>query len=168
MLEIERKFLVTGDEWRTGPSVLIRQGYLSDAAERTVRVRSAGSGAWLTVKGPTKGATRSEFEYPIDRQDAEELLRLCLQPLIEKYRFKITEGNLVWEIDEFLGANKGLVIAEIELRSERQKFRRPQWLGAEVTYDARFFNSNLRLRPFSKWKKRDKNWLDSSEKNRRF
>lgn len=151
--EIERKFLVNGNVWRTlAQGVLYRQGYLSSAKERTVRVRTAGEKGFLTVKGITNGVTRSEFEYEIPFADADEMLSgLAEKPLIEKRRFKNPAGSLVWEIDEFLGENAGLIVAEIELPDEDAPFERPDWLGREVSNDPRYFNSNLVRHPFSQW-----------------
>ena len=152
-VEIERKFLVQGDAWKTlGEPVFFRQGYLSSQKERTVRVRIEGDRAVITIKGKSVGAVRGEWEYPIPVQDAAELLDgLCEQPLIEKYRRKIAVGAHVWEVDEFLGANAGLVVAEIELRAEDEAFDKPEWIVDEVTDDARYYNSNLVRHPFSNW-----------------
>ncbi|KQN70210.1 adenylate cyclase [Duganella sp. Leaf61] len=152
-VEIERKFLVQGDAWKTlGEPVFFRQGYLSSQKERTVRVRIEGDRAVITIKGKSVGAVRGEWEYPIPVQDAAELLDgLCEQPLIEKYRRKIAVGAHVWEVDEFLGANAGLVVAEIELRAEDEAFDKPEWIADEVTDDARYYNSNLVRHPFSNW-----------------
>ena len=151
-IEIERKFLVIGDAWKLGvmPEHLI-QGYLNRDKLRTVRVRVANDQAWLTIKGKSEGATRAEFEYPIPLDDARQLLGLCDGPLVEKYRWRLPQGELVWEIDEFLGDNAGLVVAEIELSSEDLAFDKPGWVGAEVTDDARYFNSSLASRPFRAW-----------------
>ncbi|MGK5032776.1 CYTH domain-containing protein [Janthinobacterium sp. MDT1-19] len=152
-VEIERKFLLQGDAWRgLGQAVLLRQGYLSSTRERVVRVRIEGQQAMLTIKGANVGATRGEWEYPIPLADAVELLDgLCEQPLIEKYRHRIEHAGMVWEVDEFLGANAGLVVAEIELASEDQPFEKPGWVGAEVSGDARYYNANLIRHPFSQW-----------------
>jgi adenylate cyclase len=152
-VEIERKFLVTGEDWRAmGKPVLLRQGYLSSDPDRTVRVRIEDGGGTMTIKGRSVGATRAEWEYPIPLADANELLdRLCQQPLIEKYRRRIEFDGNIWEVDEFLGANAGLVVAEIELASEEQVFEKPDWIGAEVTHDKRYFNSSLIRNPFSGW-----------------
>ncbi|PUA28501.1 MAG: adenylate cyclase [Cellvibrio sp. 79] len=150
-IEIERKFLVHGDAWRDAPAVFYSQGYLSRAKERTVRVRVAGEEAFLTIKGITTGASRAEFEYPIPLWDARNLLALCEQPLIEKYRRKILHEGFVWEVDEFLGDNAGLVIAEIELPTEDTLFSKPLWAGVEVTSDTRYYNSNLASQPYSRW-----------------
>jgi adenylate cyclase len=150
-VEIERKFLVQGDGWKTSTGVLYRQGYLNRDKNRTVRVRMAGDAAFLTVKGVSVGATRAEFEYPIPMADAEGLLALCDGPLVEKTRHLVRVGDTLWEVDEFAGDNAGLVVAEVELMAEDQPFARPDWLGAEVTHDARYFNSNLASHPFSCW-----------------
>lgn len=152
-VEIERKFLLVGDAWRTlGEPVLLRQGYLSSNPDRTVRVRIEGGQGTMTIKGRSVGATRAEWEYPIPLQDANDLLdRLCEQPLIEKTRRRIAIGRHTWEVDEFLGANQGLVVAEIELDSEDQQFDKPDWVGQEVTDDRRYFNSSLIRHPYSNW-----------------
>jgi len=154
-VEIERKFLLRGDGWRNeGTAVLLRQGYLSSQRERVVRVRIEGEQAMLTIKGRSVGASRGEWEYPIPLADAEELLDgLCEQPLVEKYRRRIDFAGMVWEVDEFLGVNAGLVVAEIELTAEDQPFAKPDWVGAEVTDDVRYFNANLIKHPFSQWTK---------------
>ena len=150
--EIERKFLVTGDGWRTGQGSDYRQGYLSTDKERTVRVRIAGDTAHLTVKGITQGATRAEYEYPIPVADAEIMLdRICLRPLIEKRRYRVEHQGMTWEVDEFHGENAGLVVAEIELQDEQQTFTKPPWIGAEVTSDVRFYNANLVAHPYRQW-----------------
>ncbi len=152
-LEIERKFLVTGDAWRAGGRpVLLRQGYLSSQAERVVRVRIEDDRAMLTIKGPNVGASRGEWEYPIPLADAEHMLaHLCETPLIEKYRTRVVFAGMTWEVDEFLGANAGLVVAEIELESEQQAFERPDWVGQEVTDQRRYYNSCLIKQPYSQW-----------------
>ena len=150
--EIERKFLVTSDAWRDGQSgVLLQQGYLSRDPDRTVRVRIAGEAAFLTIKGRSKGLTRSEFEYPLPLDEARELLALCLPPLIEKRRHEVLHGGHVWEIDEFFGDNAGLIVAELELPAEDTVFEAPPWLGREVSDDPRYFNSNLSQRPYTRW-----------------
>jgi adenylate cyclase len=151
--EIERKFLVRGDAWRAlARGTTYRQGYLNSAKERTVRIRTADSQAFITIKGMTVGATRFEYEYEIPLGDAKEMLEtLAEKPLIEKTRYKIQVGNLTWEIDEFLGENTGLIVAEVELKSEDQTFDKPVWVGDEVTYDPRYFNANLVKNPFTRW-----------------
>ena len=149
--EIERKFLIKGSAWRRASATRVRQGFLSTAKGRTVRVRTAGGKAYLTIKGMAVGPTRPEFEYEIPYEDAKELLTLCEKPLIEKDRYRLEEGGVVWEIDEFFGENLGLIIAEVELESEGQPFPKPEWVGEEVTGDPRYFNSNLVKKPYTKW-----------------
>lgn len=151
--EIERKFLVTTREWRTGDATEYRQGYLSLDKERTVRVRIAGDRAYLTIKGITRGATRREYEYPIPVDEAGEMLdELCRHPLIEKRRYRLQHAGQIWEIDEFFGDNTGLVVAEVELEREDQRFEHPPWLGEEVTDDPRYYNANLVENPYRNWK----------------
>jgi adenylate cyclase len=152
-IEIERKFLVRGDAWRTDAiGTAYRQGYLHADADRTVRVRVAGPQAWLTIKGPTTGARRLEYEYPIPLADAEELLvHLCGRPLIEKVRYRIPHGGLIWEVDELEGGNAGLVLAEVELTREDQAITLPPWVGEEVTGDPRYYNASLAQRPYTQW-----------------
>lgn len=154
--EIERKFLLKNDGWRAlAQGTLYRQGYLNSAKERTVRIRSIGERAFLTIKGITTGATRAEYEYPIPLEDCNAMLdTLAEKPVIEKKRYKIRQGYLTWEIDEFFGDNAGLIVAEVELQSEDQAFGKPEWLGAEVTADPRYFNSNLVKHPYTKWQTR--------------
>ncbi len=152
-IEIERKFLVTDDSWRTASPTYFAQGYLSRDKARTVRVRVADEKAFVTIKGETQGASRLEFEYAIPLADGRALLALCEQPLIEKYRHFIPADNLLWEVDEFLGANTGLVVAEIELPSEDAVFSVPAWLGQEVTDDARYYNASLVSSPYTAWLK---------------
>ena len=150
--EIERKFLVKSDAWRAAKGTKYRQGYLSSVKERTVRVRTVDGKGYLTIKGISVGATRLEFEYEIPARDAAELLnQLCEKPLIEKNRSRLEHQGLIWEVDEFFGENTGLVVAEVELRSENQAFEKPDWVGQEVTGDPRYFNANLIKHPFSQW-----------------
>ena len=151
--EIERKFLLRGDGWRSlAEGKRYRQGYLSTVKERTVRVRTVGDRGFLTVKGVTTGVTRAEFEYEIPTTDADAMLDgLCERPLIEKKRYRIETGGVVWEVDEFFGENRGLVIAEVELEHEGQTFESPSWVGEEVSGDPRYFNSNLIKHPFTRW-----------------
>jgi len=154
-LEIERKFLLHSDDWRaaTNSRVLMRQGYLSSGSQSSVRVRMTDDQAWLNLKARRSGRTRLEYEYPIPHADADEILRyLCSGPLVEKYRHEIIAGPHLWEIDEFIGANAGLIVAEIELSSEEEAFDRPAWLGEEVTEDERYYNFNLAQRPYREWK----------------
>jgi adenylate cyclase len=152
--EIEHKYLVLKEAWTPQTSgVLYRQGYLSSTIERVVRVRIAGDRAYLTVKGPTTGVTRLEFEYPIPISDAATMLEhLCERPLIEKTRYREEFEGRRWEIDVFHGDNSGLVIAEIELANESEQFAVPPWAAAEVSDDPRYFNSNLVLNPYKNWK----------------
>ena len=151
--EIERKFLLLNQDWRTlvTGSFVLKQGYLSTTSESTVRVRTKSNRAMLTIKSKNTGIRRSEFEYEIPVQDAEEMLLLCKYPLIEKTRYIITIGTHTWEIDEFSGANSGLLVAEIELSTEDESFEKPEWLGQEVSADARYYNSNLVSHPFAFW-----------------
>ena len=151
--EIERKFLTVGDSWKSlSEATLLRQGYLSSHPDRVVRVRIEGAQAMLTIKSKTVGASRGEWEYPIPMEDAERFLNeLCEKPIIEKYRYRIPYADLVWEVDEFLGDNAGLIVAEVELSSESQAFAKPDWVGSEVTHDSRYFNANLLRHPFSTW-----------------
>lgn len=151
--EIERKFLVVGDAWRTlATGTPYCQGYLSTVKGRTVRVRLVGEKGYLTVKGPSAGASRAEFEYEIPVADAEAMLvELCERPLIEKTRRKIPFEGLVWDVDDFAGDNAGLVVAEVELDDEAQEVRLPDWVGEEVTHDPRYFNANLVAHPYKDW-----------------
>lgn len=153
-IEIERKFLLRNNDWRAAvvSESSLRQGFLSTDPERTLRVRLCDNQGLLTIKGLTRGARRLEFEYPIPAAEAEQLLSdLCLRPLIEKTRYQVPYGGLVWEIDVFAGDNVGLVVAEIELEDETQPFAVPPWIGDEVTGDPRYYNANLILRPYSTW-----------------
>ncbi len=151
--EIERKFLVTSNAWRGDDKGLFcRQGYLASGADVTVRVRVLGDKGFITIKGPTEGITRAEYEYGIPAKDAHELLdHLCLRPLIEKYRHYRQHGGLKWEVDEFVGENQGLVVAEIELQSAEQVVNLPSWAGQEVSDDARYYNVNLARSPYRTW-----------------
>lgn len=149
--EIERKFLVTGESWRQAAPLRICQGYLNRDIDRTVRVRIAGERGYLTIKGRAQNLARPEFEYEIPVADAEQLLRLCDGPILEKHRHVLIHGGSRWEVDEFHGDNEGLVVAEIELEREDQTFQRPPWLHTEVTHDPRYLNSNLTARPYRTW-----------------
>ncbi len=151
--EIERKFLVTGDSWRQlAEGSRFVQGYISTAKQATVRVRIVGNQGYLTIKGISVKYTRSEFEYSIPLADAQEMLdTLCDRSLIEKIRYRIEYGNLIWEIDEFDGVNKGLILAEVELSYEQQQIELPTWIGEEVSDNPKYFNSNLVKHPFSQW-----------------
>lgn len=151
--EIERKYLVDGDAWRSlADGKRYRQGYLSTVRERTVRVRTVGERGYLTIKGENEGIARAEFEYGIPFDDANELLDgLCERPLIEKDRYKISDGGLTWEVDDFFGDNAGLVLAEVELESEDQSFEKPGWIAREVSDDPRYYNVNLIANPYKNW-----------------
>lgn len=159
-LEIERKFLVTSDAWRGQASrrVEMAQAYLNDLATLdagamnvSVRVRIQGDEAFLNMKSREAGTTRQEFDYPIPIEDARALLALAIGGRIEKRRHYIDFGGHVWEVDEFLGDNAGLVVAELELERADSPYERPAWLGDEVTDDVRYYNLALAGRPFSGW-----------------
>ena len=150
-VEIERKFLVKEGWQPTGESVSIKQGYLPGTGPMLVRIRLEDQRALLTLKGRTEGVTRSEYEYEIPVQDAQELLLRCRKKVVEKTRYFVIHGDYTWEVDVFAGANKGLVVAELELSDEDEAFDRPDWLGAEVSSDVRYHNSNLAEHPFSEW-----------------
>ncbi|MBP8130880.1 MAG: CYTH domain-containing protein [Candidatus Hydrogenedentes bacterium] len=151
--EIERKFLIAGDTWRTGArGVSCRQGYLCVGPPVAVRVRVMGGRATLNIKRATLDITRDEFEYPIPAEDAEALLAgLCQGYLVEKTRYRIAFGGHVWEVDEFHGLNAGLLVAEIELNTPDEPFARPPWVGSEVSGDPRYLNSSLTTRPYCQW-----------------
>ncbi len=151
--EIERKYLVKGDSWRAlGEGILYRQGYLSTAKGRTVRIRTTNGKAYLTVKGETRGIARMEYDYEIPLADANELLdEVCERPLIEKTRYTISTDGHTWEVDEFDGENRGLILAEVELASEEQAVNLPDWIGTEVSDDPRYYNANLIANPYSRW-----------------
>ncbi|MGD1922157.1 MAG: CYTH domain-containing protein [Pleurocapsa sp.] len=164
--EIERKYLVKTEKWRSHLQELLQnspeigakycQGYIPTDNGTTVRLRTVGSQGYLTIKSKTEGYTRSEFEYPIPVQDARQMLEtLCLKPLIEKIRYTINYGNLTWEVDDFLGENKGLIVAEVELENENQAIDIPRWIDREVN-DIKYFNSSLIKYPYSQWKKNEK------------
>ena len=153
-LEIERKFLVRSDAWRSRirSSTSMRQGYLNNETHCSVRVRIADDRAWLNLKGVTMGAQRLEFEYDIPVMDAHSMLNeLTCKPLIEKIRHLVDVGDHTWEIDVFEGDNAGLIVAEIELDDPDECFEKPEWLGEEVTHDARYYNTCLSSHPFKHW-----------------
>ena len=152
-VEIERKFLVQGDAWRHGAKTLLcRQGYLSAAPERAVRVRLMGGKGFLTIKGAKSGASGLEFEYPIPAEDAAAMLdSLAIKPLIEKTRHLVEFAGKLWEIDEFHEANAGLIVAEVELECEDEPLTLPPWIDREVTDDPRYYNAALALRPYASW-----------------
>jgi adenylate cyclase len=155
MIEIERKFLVTSEAFKKEAFAQnqIAQGYLSSVPGRTVRVRIKGKRGFLTIKGASNesGLSRFEWEKEIPVAEAKELLKLCEKGIIDKTRFEVKVGPHVFEIDAFYGENEGLVIAEIELKSETESFEKPSWLGKEVTNDNRYYNSYLSKNPFKNW-----------------
>jgi adenylate cyclase len=146
-IEIERKFLVANETWRAaaGPAVRYRQGYLSKTALGTVRVRVSDGGAYVTIKGRRRGLTRRELSYAVPIGEAEELLALCGRWMLEKERHLVEHRGSIWEVDVYLGAAAGLVVAEIELEREDQLFAIPPWLGQEVSLDRRYRNSSIAL-----------------------
>ncbi len=162
--EIERKFLVRDERWRSlATGTEYRQGYIPSKDGYSVRVRIADNQGFLTIKGPTVGISRLEFEYPIPVEDAQKMLdQLCERPQIEKTRYKIELDGLIWEVDEFAGDNQGLIVAEVELTDENQTIQLPDWIGEEVSEDLRYFNINLAKHPFSQWGGGDKGNSESS------
>ncbi|MCB0443158.1 MAG: CYTH domain-containing protein [Flavobacterium sp.] len=157
MIEIERKFLVLTEAFKTEAfkQYSIVQGYLSSAPERTVRVRMKGEKGFLTIKGKgnDSGMSRLEWEKEITVSDAKQLLSICEKGVIEKMRYEVKKGNHVFEVDVFCGENEGLVLAEIELNSESESFEKPNWLGKEVTNDEKYYNAYLSNNPYKNWKK---------------
>jgi adenylate cyclase len=151
--EIERKFLLKSEEWRSIASGMVYcQGYITAGQGKTVRVRIIGDRAYLTIKGRSHGISRLEFEYEIPLEDAKEMLdQLCERPFIEKMRYKIPFEGFIWEVDEFFGENQGLILAEIELTDEHQDVKLPNWIGQEVSGDWRYSNSCLVKYPFTRW-----------------
>lgn len=157
--EIERKFLVKNTEWQKGSiGKKYRQGYFPvDGRAITLRVRTCGKQAFITIKGEPIGLARIEFEYEIPVKDADIMLdTLCLKPLVEKTRYLVKFNGLLWELDVFHGENEGLIIAEVELESETQQIVLPDWIKKEVTGDLKYYNSTLVRYPFSKWSELDK------------
>jgi len=153
-MEIERKFLVRSDAWRAEVQRrrLLRQAYLANTERCSIRVRVAPEEAWLSVKAMTTHIARAEYEVPIAIADATEMLQQLREgAIVEKWRHIVPHAGHEWEIDEFLGDNAGLVIAEIELESEDEAFARPEWLGEEVTHDPRYYNFRLAMHPFVGW-----------------
>ncbi|MDY7020971.1 MAG: CYTH domain-containing protein [Cyanobacteriota bacterium] len=152
-IEIERKFLVKDESWRSlAAGKLYCQGYISSQKGRTVRVRIIGDRGYLTIKGLAVHQVRSEFEYEIPVKDAEEMLQtLCDRPFIEKKRHRIPLGDLIWEVDEFFGENQGLILAEVELTDVNQIIEIPDWIGEDVSDDSRYYNANLVKNPYSEW-----------------
>lgn len=164
-IEIERKFLLKNDRWRLSAhhEMRIAQAYLNDSAalesgreQCSVRVRITGQAASLNIKSREIGAKRQEFEYPIPLAEAESLMMLSCSGWIDKTRYHVQFGAHLWEIDEFLGANAGLIIAEIELDDVSEFFEMPDWVGAEVTDQLRYYNMALSARPFSEWSTEEK------------
>ena len=155
MIEIERKFLVTSFEFKNEAYAKksIVQGYLNSNPERMVRIRTNGKDGFITIKGMgnKSGMTRFEWEKMISLEEATALLKLCEDGAIEKIRYEVKVGNHVYEVDEFFGENKGLVMAEIELESEDEVFEKPSWLGKEVTNDVKYYNAYLSNNPYTKW-----------------
>lgn len=152
--EIERKFLVKGDfKPFISKQTRIVQGYLSSVPERTVRVRIKGDKGYLTIKGigNDSGASRFEWEKEIPITETEDLLKICEPGVIDKTRFLVKAGPHTFEVDEFYGENKGLVVAEIELATETESFEKPSWLGEEVTGNTKYYNSMLMKNPFTRW-----------------
>ena len=151
--EIERKFLLINDTWKSAVirRLEIKQGYLNTDPKRTVRVRIKGDLGYLTIKSESVGISRQEFEYEIPYEEARSLILLCESPVIDKIRHEVRHGGHLWEIDVFAGANDGLSVAEIELSTEDEVFDRPPWLGKEVSDDPRYFNSQLVACPFCDW-----------------
>lgn len=151
--EIERKFLIDLDKIGSlDNGVSIKQGYIKTNSNAVVRARVAGEKAYLTLKGENVGITRSEFEYAIPVDDAEQIIKsLCNGPVVEKTRYLVVIGEHTWEVDVFHGDNEGLVVAEIELSSEGEAFERPPWVTAEVSGDVKYYNSSLLDNPFKNW-----------------
>jgi len=154
-VEIERKFLVDHEKWeqvKKTTGIHYRQGYLVDEASKTIRVRVAGKKGFITIKGSTSGISRKEFEYKIPVNDATELINGFAGSEVEKVRFRIRFKGKLWEVDEFLGDNQGLIMAEIELKQEDETFEKPGWITREVSDDDRYYNSYLAKNPFKKWR----------------
>ena len=153
-MEIERKFLVSSNQWKAGVvrESYFRQGYLANGENSSIRVRIGERSAELNIKSVTRGVRRQEYEYTIPLEDAEQILtHLCTKPLIEKTRFYVEHAGNLWEVDQFSGANEGLVVAEIELTSEDEVFVKPDWVDKEVTHDLRYNNVSLVIHPFKDW-----------------
>jgi CYTH domain-containing protein len=154
-LEIERKFLVKNTNFKTASyqKKLVKQGYLNSDKSRTVRVRIADDKGFITIKGKsnTTGTTRFEWEKEIDILEAEQLLLLCEPSIIDKTRFYVKSEHHIFEVDEFYSDNEGLIVAEIELNSENEEFKKPSWLGKEVTGTTKYYNSSLSKNPFKNW-----------------
>jgi len=153
-IEIERKFLVDTEKWQQAvkpAGTHYRQGYLLNEYKRTIRIRITDKQAFITIKGATSGISRKEFEYEIPVTDGIELLDSFNVSEVEKIRYCLYFGNKLWEVDEFLGDNAGLLIAEIELQHENEAFNLPDWIALEVSNDAKYYNSNLSKNPYKNW-----------------
>jgi CYTH domain-containing protein len=152
-IEIERKFLVVDSSWmqEADAGLFCKQGYLVSDKDKTVRIRIIGEKSFITIKGASKGISRSEFEYEIPMPEAHSILELC-GDVVQKTRYLVKHKGMTWELDVFEGANEGLVIAEIELASEEQPFDLPDWAGEEVSGDIRYYNACLARKPFTLWK----------------
>jgi CYTH domain-containing protein len=156
-LEIERKFLVDKDKWNKSvkdKGHIFRQGYILTDPARTIRVRLTENEGFLTIKGLSVNASRSEYEYAIPKQDAKELLDNFCTSIVSKLRYFVNYQGHLWEVDEFLDDNEGLIIAEIELVNEEEAFKLPEWIGREVTTEEKYYNSNLSVNPYKNWKSR--------------
>ena len=153
-LEIERKYLVINDKWKENilSESVLKQGYIANQPNATVRVRIAGEVAYLNIKSATTGITREEFEYQIPLSDAEQILeQVAEHPFIDKTRYKVQWGSHVWDLDLFAGENQGLIMAEVELNSEDESFELPPWAGKEVFGDPRYYNASLVKHPYTQW-----------------
>ena len=173
-IEIERKFLPRSDSWRGAAHKVVpmAQGYLNDLAlvdsgamQASVRVRIEGDAAFLNIKSRELGARRQEFEYPVPVADARALLKLCVGGLVEKHRHYVEHAGHLWEVDEFLGDNAGLVVAEIELDAADAAFAKPGWAGPEATHAQRYYNLALASRPFSQWREDERQALDLKDEH---
>jgi adenylate cyclase len=158
-IEIERKFLVKADTWRVNAvGKYYRQGYLTRESQVTVRVRIAGEQGFLTLKGKSQNYTRPEYEYPVSATDAEQMLDLwCYPRVVEKIRYRVPVGDLIWEVDEFLGLNQGLILAEVELTAPDQAITLPDWVGPEVSQKGQYYNSSLAQYPYTSWSQSEAN-----------
>jgi adenylate cyclase len=153
-LEIERKYLVINDKWKSSveSETVMKQAYLVASPQMSIRVRVAGSKAFLTIKGATEGITRNEFEYAIPVADAEQMLASLVEgSVIDKVRYRVRCGDHVWDLDRFHGDNEGLMVAEVELAAEDETFARPEWVGEEVSDDPRYYNASLARHPYRDW-----------------
>ena len=170
-VEIERKFLVEGDGWReqVAHGVPMRQGYLAGppAARCSVRVRIAGSCAFLNIKSLARGIARDEYEYPLPPADAARMLETLAGDVVAKLRHHVLVDGCLFEVDEFEGENAGLVVAEIELDAVDAEFPRPVWLGREVSHLERYYNQNLARRPYARWTRGERDADDAPRKDDR-